>query len=284
MRGTWIVVVVSALIFIFCVLSTSNSRFVNNLRREQRTVHVCDFANKKNTVAFTRSNYVSQPTSRYIEDLRESLRNESHLPIKAWGIKSSVKEFVDTLAYASKEVSGAYLDLHRIGVFVSKGNLQYQELIHFSSFHGHYLHPFVHGASWGPYITRSTPRFLFQDKEEKCQLKDTFREELQEISRTLLLNDDDDNSISLIASHGVGHAASILTLQGSPPYGGSVSQAVQCMYSICEAVYRTKESKLFGCMHGAYVHIRSHTRSDTYNSTTTNTTQVHGPKNSRMVC
>ena len=252
-----LIVLVLTILYIYIVAITTPTKFTDNPVLQRRAYDVCD---SKNVLAITtkKTMNVGEYDSALVEELSNSLRNSSHEPDEAWKNRKSLKVFVDSLAKASKQtnayVGGTPLyNLHHFGVFISKQeDMSLKDIVRLSIVHGRYLAPFVHGISWGPYVTAtsSTPKFqVFSDKNT-CTLSPSLSRALESTSKRIKIKDV--ISSSLLVSHGIGHAAALLSLQDLSR-DVSISSATQCMYAICSQILKSQKAQLFGCMHGAYM-------------------------------
>lgn len=262
--------VVFALLYLYVISSSSSSssRFINGrISINGRIVRECEMFFNKKIVALRSLQSTTSYDSRILPYLVHTLQSYSEImTASAWNEKRNVRDFVDTLAEASRRTKAGLLPLHRIGVYVSSRDSSYQDLIRFSSVHGHFLHPFIHGFSWGLFINNvvsnsanSSSSYFEKIKQDQCVLNQNFQDTLLEISKTMILEKDESSSTMLISSHGIGHAASMLAFRGTPK-NTPISGAAQCMYSICKTIISVtkaessnsmKKANLFGCMHGA---------------------------------
>eukprot|EP00938_MAST-03A_sp_MAST-3A-sp1_P003789 g3789.t1 len=211
-----LIVLVLTIMYIYIVTITTPTKFTNNSVLQTFANDICD---SKHVLAVTikRKINVGEYDSVLVEELSKSLRNSSHDPDEAWKNRKSLKVFVDSLAKASMltdAYAGALYNLHHLGVFISKQeDMSLKDIVRLSIVHGRYLAPFVRGISWGPYVTAtsSTPKFQVFSDTNTCTLSPSLSRALDSTSKRIMVKDV--ISTSLLVSHGIGHAAALISLQ-----------------------------------------------------------------------
>ena len=251
-----LIVLVLTIMYIYIVTITTPTKFTNNSVLQTFANDICD---SKHVLAVTikRKMNVGEYDSVLVEELSKSLRNSSHDPDEAWKNRKSLKVFVDSLAKASMltdAYAGALYNLHHLGVFISKQeDMSLKDIVRLSIVHGRYLAPFVRGISWGPYVTAtsSTPKFQVFSDTNTCTLSPSLSRALDSTSKRIMVKDV--ISTSLLVSHGIGHAAALISLQDLSR-DVSISSATQCMYAFCSEILKSHKAQLFGSQTLTTVH------------------------------